>query len=109
MFQKFKLKTTGSLTEDQLKTVRKLLARNAKGSPDQVEASLGYSGSYSTSNSQKDADEIVKLFGIKSALGDAQSTLVNKLFDLGNLSDEDKEKIKAKITEMVLDRLDESD
>ena len=107
LFQKFKLKSVGSLTTDQIKIVRGQLAKNANKGERRITPSLGYK-QYDSTDSKTKANEIIDLFTITTIAEDSSSALMAELFDLNALSDEDKAKEIERIQKAVFALIDES-
>lgn len=107
LFQKFKLKSVGSLTTDQIKIVRDQLAENANKGRGRITPSLGYK-QYNSADSKDEANKIIDLFGITSIAESSASGIMAELFDLNSLSDEDKAKEIERIQKAVFALIDES-
>ena len=107
LFQKFKLKSVGSLTTGQINIVRDQLAKNANKGEDRITPSLGYK-QYNSTESKTKANEIIDLFKITTFAKDSSSALMAELFDLNALSDEDKAKEIERIQKTVFALIDES-
>jgi hypothetical protein len=107
LFQKFKLKSVGSLTTGQINIVRDQLAKNANKGERRITPSLGYK-QYDSTDSKTKANEIIDLFTITTIAKDSSSALMAELFDLNALSDEDKAKEIERIQKAVFALIDES-
>lgn len=104
LFQSFKLKTVGGLTNKQIEAVREKLALNAAKEPAVVSASLGlkkYSKKVAEDRSKKEID----LFNFITVVNHMGDQFYNELFDMNNLSEEEKSQLKSTVEELVLSKI----
>ena len=92
---------------DQIKLIRKWLSREPGGDKGGINASLGLkqTQSYTTLKSEDKAKGIVDLFNMKTLFQDSGSALVERLFDMGSYTPEEKAKMQKKIKNLVEDLL----
>ena len=102
-FQNYSQETVGGLDGDQIKLIRKWLSREPGGDKGGINASLGLTKtqSYSALDSEKTAKDVIDLFNMKTLFQDSGSALVERLFDMGSYTPEEKAKMQGKIKELV--------
>ena len=107
LFQNYSQETVGGLDGDQIKLIRKWLSREPGGDKGGINASLGLkqTQSYTTLKSEDKAKGIVDLFNMKTLFQDSGSALVERLFDMGSYTPEEKAKMQKKIKNLVEDLL----
>lgn len=103
LFQNYSQETVGGLDGDQIKLIRKWLSREPGGDKGGINASLGLTQtqSYTTLKSEDKAKGIIDLFNMKTLFQDSGSALVERLFDMGSYTPEEKAKMQGKIKELV--------
>ncbi len=87
--------------------IRKWLSRAPTGIKKGINASLGLTKtqSYSALDSEKTAKDVIDLFNMKTLFQDSGSALVERLFDMGSYTPEEKTQMQTKIKNLVEDLL----
>ncbi|TNC83552.1 MAG: hypothetical protein CSH37_13715 [Thalassolituus sp.] len=103
LFQNYSQETVGGLSAAQIKLIRKWLSRAPTGIKKGINASLGLKDtqSYTILKSEDQAGKVIDLFNMKTLFQDSGSALVERLFDMGSYTPEEKAKMQDKIKELV--------